>query len=199
MALQDRCGAWADLLDVLAPCLSSSRRLSLSLSLSLPFGRCAQQKEKATLRDVLAECYDLKNVKPELLKLLLTSSKDEKEKERLNSLLSEGVRVTVRRKAVQEDGAQGPQRWAHLTGSCWVVGCFGASGCVRRVWQSSVASNKTLSEYLYGREVVDILTEFRARPTLDLFLSHLGRLLPRYYSISSSQNVVRGPTSVCVG
>jgi sulfite reductase alpha subunit-like flavoprotein len=32
-----------------------------------------------------------------------------------------------------------------------------------------------------------ILQDFAARPPLDLLLSHLGRLLPRYYSISSSQ------------
>jgi len=54
---------------------------------------------------------------------------------------------------------------------------------------SAISSNKALAAYLYEREIIDILESFSARPSLDLLLSHLGRLLPRYYSISSSQRV----------
>jgi len=55
-------------------------------------------------------------------------------------------------------------------------------------------SNAVLSNYLYGREVVDIVDEFRdatRHVKCAEFVRHLKTLLPRYYSISSSPMLVR--------
>jgi len=54
-------------------------------------------------------------------------------------------------------------------------------------------SNAVLTEYLYGREVVDIVGEFSDSVKLiscSDFIRHLRTLQPRYYSISSSPLLV---------
>lgn len=46
-------------------------------------------------------------------------------------------------------------------------------------------------EYLSVREVLDVVEEFKVGPLpVDRFLSHLKPLQPRYYSISSSPQIV---------
>eukprot|EP01112_Ceratiomyxa_fruticulosa_P022617 TRINITY_DN8344_c0_g2_i1.p1 TRINITY_DN8344_c0_g2~~TRINITY_DN8344_c0_g2_i1.p1 ORF type:complete len:649 (-),score=168.84 TRINITY_DN8344_c0_g2_i1:136-2082(-) len=114
------------------------------------------QEEKSTqmlLRDALAKCYDLHNLKPELLQLIRDKTKNKNDKTVLTDLLAEG------------------------TGK----------------------SNTGLQDYLYKHHLVDVFSQFKdAIPSipLDDLLSRLSRLLPRYYSISSSLKA--HPTKVSI-
>ncbi|GAM28522.1 hypothetical protein SAMD00019534_116980, partial [Acytostelium subglobosum LB1] len=106
-----------------------------------------------TLSHALTKCYDLHNLKPELLTLLRDHSKNDSEKQRLVQLLKEGTSKT----------------------------------------------NVALHKYLEEHHLVDVLKQFSsARPPINDVMGALGKLLPRYYSIASSQSHNDKTVSLCV-
>lgn len=61
-----------------------------------------------------------------------------------------------------------------------------------------LADNKSISEYIYGRDIYDLLKEEPATLTPQDFISLLRKNMPRMYSIASSQNVVDDEVHIVV-
>ncbi|EGG23834.1 NADPH-cytochrome-P450 oxidoreductase [Cavenderia fasciculata] len=133
-------------------------KLQASLKVATPgwhyqekFG--ASNASTITLEHILTKCYDLHNVKPELLVLLRDHAKSADEKAKLAALVADGTSK----------------------------------------------SNAALHTFLEQNHLVDVLKMFSsARPPINDVLSNLSKLLPRYYSIASSQAHNDKTVSLCV-
>lgn len=62
-----------------------------------------------------------------------------------------------------------------------------------------MAEDNYLAYYLYGRDLLDLLTEFPCTLTTDQFLSILRKMQPRQYSISSSYNTNPNEVHLTIG
>lgn len=122
---------------------------------------------KMPLGEVLTKYYDLKQIKLDLVKLLVGNVTDEDQQWRGKKLLEEGVRIM-----------------STVSYSCYdeLLGIF----CVQLSKQ-----NKVLATYLSERELVDLFLDFSSFQcdVVDI-LTHIRPLQPRYYSIASSFNKV---------
>eukprot|EP01132_Coremiostelium_polycephalum_P006074 gene6074-7567_t len=131
-------------------------KLSAQLKVNTPTWHYQETEQsnptQITLEHILSKCYDIHNLKPELLQLLKDHTKDEKEKQKLSELLKDG------------------------TGK----------------------SNLTLNKFLEEHHLVDVLGMFSARPPINDIMGQLSKLLPRYYSISSSFDTNNKTVSLCV-
>jgi sulfite reductase (NADPH) flavoprotein alpha-component len=118
------------------------------------FYKLNENVEEMTLREALLKCYDIKNVKPDFLRMLQITCSNREESKKIAQLFAKG---------------------------------------------STITENVSLAAYLKEREIVDVIQEYRsATLTPAGFLNQLKPLLPRYYSISSTQLMDKQKVSITV-